>query len=76
MGFFDKIKSFGSKIVRGIRKGWDWVKEKVVPTVKRILPVVSKVAPAVATAVGRPDIGAAVSKGADTAHSVMTALGI
>ena len=74
MGFFDKLKSFGSKIVRGIRKGWDFVKTKVAPVVRKVLPTVSKLAPVVATAVGRPDVGMAVSKGADTAGRVMDAL--
>ena len=39
MGFWDKIKSFGSKVVKGIRKGWDWVKEKVAPVVRKVLPL-------------------------------------
>ena len=74
MGFWDRIKSFGSKVIGGIRKGWDWVKGKVAPIVRKVLPVVSKVAPAIGGALGRPDIGAAVSKGADTAGHVMDAL--
>lgn len=74
MGFFDKLKNFGSKIVRGIRKGWDFVKDKVAPVVRRVLPTVQKLAPAIGTAVGRPDIGTAVSKGAGTAASIMDTL--
>lgn len=74
MGFFDKIKAFGSKIVKGIRKGWDWVKDKVAPVVRKVLPVVGKVAPVIGGALGRPDIGMAVSKGTDTAGKVMDAL--
>ena len=74
MGFWDKIKSFGSKVVKGIRKGWDWVKEKVAPVVRKVLPVVGKVAPVIGGAVGRPDIGMAISKGTDTAGKVMDAL--
>ena len=74
MGFFDKLKSFGSKIVRGIRKGWDFVKTKVAPVVRKVLPTVQKLAPAIGTAVGRPDVGMAVSKGAGTAAGVMDAL--
>ena len=70
MGFWDKIKSFGSKVVKGIRKGWDWVKEKVSPVVRKILPVVSKVAPAFGPK------GAVVSKVADTAGQVMDAVGL
>lgn len=74
MGFFDKLKSFGSKIVSGIRKGWDWVKGKVAPVVRKVIPVVQKVAPIIGTALGRPDIGMAVSKGAGTVGGVMDTL--
>ena len=75
MSFWDKIKSFGSKVVKGIRKGVDWVKSKIFPVVKRVAPVVSKLAPAIGTAVGRPDVGMAIGKGADTAGRVVSALG-
>lgn len=48
MGFFDKLKSFGSKIVNGVRKGWDFVKDKVAPVVKKLWnPVKEHVAPLV-----------------------------
>ena len=70
MGFFDKLKSFGSKIVSGIRKGWTWVKDKVAPVVRKVLPVVSKVAPMFGPK------GAVISKVADTADNVMGALGM
>lgn len=76
MGFFDKLKSFGSKIVSGIRKGWDWVKTKVAPVVRKILPVVSKTAPVVGAALGRPDIGMTVGKVADTVGGVMGRMGM
>ena len=36
MGFFDKLKSFGSKIVKGVRKGWDFVKERVAPVIRKV----------------------------------------
>jgi len=36
MGFFDKLKNFGSKIVRGIRKGWDFARDKIVPIVRKV----------------------------------------
>lgn len=68
MGFFDKLKAFGSKIVTGIRKGWDFVKTKVAPVVRKVLPVVGKVAPMLGPK------GAAVAKVADTAGGVMDAL--
>ena len=46
MGFFDKLKNFGSKIVRGIRKGWDFARDKVMPVVRKLWnPVKEHVAP-------------------------------
>ena len=46
MGFFDKLKNFGSKIVSGIRKGWDFARDKVVPVVKKLWnPVKQNIAP-------------------------------
>ena len=76
MGFFDKLKSFGSKIVHGIRKGWDWVKTKVAPVVRKVLPVIGKTAPVIGTALGRPDIGMTVGRVGDTAGQVMGRLGM
>lgn len=63
MGFFDKLKSFGSKIVKGIRKGYDFVKDKVAPIVRKVLPVVQTAGPAIATAVGHPEVGMGIAKG-------------
>lgn len=40
MGLWDSIKSFGSKIFRRVREGI----QKVIPIVKRLAPVVQKVA--------------------------------
>ena len=74
MGFFDKLKNFGSKIVRGVRKGWDFVKTKVAPVVRKALPTIGKIAPVIATAFGRPDVGMGISKGTDTAGRIMDAL--
>ena len=48
MGFFDKLKNFGSKVISGIRKGWDFVKNKVAPVVKKLWnPVKEHIAPLV-----------------------------
>ena len=58
MGFFDRIKNFGSKVVRGIRKGWDFVKDKVAPIVRKVLPYVQPAATAIGTAFGHPEAGA------------------
>ena len=44
MGFFDKLKNFGSKVIKGVRKGWDFVKEKVVPVVKKVWGVAKPIA--------------------------------
>lgn len=62
MGFFDKLKSFGSKIVSGIRKGWTWVKDKVAPVVRKILPVVGPAATVIGGAFGHPEAGAIAEK--------------
>lgn len=70
MGFFDKLKSFGSKIVSGIRKGWDFVKGKVAPVVRKILPVAKTVAPMI------PKFGPAISKGLDVADKGMSLFGM
>lgn len=44
MGFFDRVKNFGSKIISGVRKGWDFVKDKVAPAIRKVLPVAGKIA--------------------------------
>lgn len=44
MGFFDKLKNFGSKVITGVRKGWDFVKNKVAPVVRNVLPYAQKAA--------------------------------
>ena len=50
MGFFDKIKDFGSRIVRGVRRGWEFVRDRVAPVVRRVYdvakPVVNTLFPA------------------------------
>lgn len=70
MGFFQKLKDFGSKVVRGIRKGWEFVRDRVAPVVRKILPIAKSVAPAFGPK------GMAVSQGIDTGEKVMTALGL
>ena len=64
MGFFDKLKNFGSKVIKGVRKGYDFVKDKIAPVVRKVLPIVQTAGSAAATALGRPDIGMGISKGA------------
>ena len=44
MGFFDKLKNFGSKIINGVRKGWDWAKNKVAPIVRKVWGVAKPIA--------------------------------
>lgn len=70
MGFFDKLKNFGSKIVSGIRKGWDFVKNKVAPVIRKVLPVAKAGAGIIGTALGHPEaaliadkVGGVVDKG-------------
>ena len=75
MGFFDKLKNFGSKIVRGIRRGYEWVRDKVAPVVRKVLPVVQTVGPAVATAVGHPEVGQGIAKGTQIADKVLRFMG-
>ena len=75
MGFFDKLKNFGSKIVRGIRRGYEWVRDRVAPVVRKILPVVQTVGPAVATAVGHPEVGQGIAAGAGVADKVLRFMG-
>lgn len=62
MGFFQKLKDFGSKVVRGIRKGWDFVRDKVAPVVRKILPVVKTGATVIGTALGHPEAGLIADK--------------
>ena len=76
MGFFDKLKSFGSKVVRGIRKGWDFVKTKVAPVVRKVLPFVGPAATAVGAAFGRPDVGLKAGQIAGKVGDVMTRIGM
>lgn len=62
MGFFQKLKDFGSKVVRGIRKGWDFVRDKVAPVVRKILPAVKTGATVIGTALGHPEVGAVADR--------------
>lgn len=60
MGFFDKLKNFGSKIVSGVRRGWDFVRNRVAPVVRKILPIATTAGQGIATALGHPGIGAGI----------------
>ena len=44
MGFFQKLKDFGSKVVRGVRKGWDFVRDKVAPVIRKAIPIANSIA--------------------------------
>ena len=61
MGFFDKLKSFGSKIVKGVRKGWDFVKDKVAPVVRKILPYAQVAGSGIASALGHPGVASGIN---------------
>lgn len=60
MGFFDKLKNFGSKIVSGVRKGWDFVRNRVAPVVRKVLPYAQAAGQGIATALGHPGIAAGI----------------
>lgn len=75
MGFFDKLKNFGSKIVSGIRKGWDFVRDKVAPVVRKILPVVKTGATVIGTALGHPEAGAVAGKIGDVVDKGLSFIG-
>ena len=60
MGFFDKLKNFGSKIITGVRKGWDFVKDKVAPVIRKALPAATAAGQGIATALGHPGAAAAI----------------
>ena len=36
MGFFQKLKDFGSKVVKGVRKGYEFVRDKVAPVISKV----------------------------------------
>ena len=59
MGLFQKLKDFGSKVVRGVRKGWDFVRDKVAPVARKILPIAQTFGNAIPQA--KPFIGAATN---------------
>lgn len=65
MGFFQKLKDFGSKIVKGIKKGWDWLRDKAAPVVRKILPIAKTGATVIGTALGHPEAGAIAGKVGD-----------
>lgn len=70
MGFFQKLKDFGSKIVKGVKKGWDWLRDKAAPVVRKILPAAKTAAGVIGTALGHPEaagiadkVGGVIDKG-------------
>ena len=62
MGFFQKLKDFGSKIVKGVKKGWDWLRDKAAPVIRKVLPVARDAATAIGGAFGHPEAGAIADK--------------
>ena len=75
MGFFDKLKNFGSKIVRGVRKGWDFVKNKIAPVVRKVLPAATTAGQAIATGLGHPEIAAGIGSASGVADKVLKFMG-
>ena len=75
MGFFDKLKNFGSKIVKGIRKGWDFVRDKVAPVVRKVLPIARTAGSIIGGAIGGPGAVAGVNKVADVVDKGLSFIG-
>lgn len=75
MGFFQKLKDFGSKVVHGIRKGWDFVRDKVAPVVRKVLPIAQKGAAAIGTALGHPEVAGIASKVGDVVDKGLSFIG-
>ena len=36
MGLWDKIKNFGSKVIKGVQSGIAWVRDKAAPVIKKV----------------------------------------
>ena len=62
MGLFQKLKDFGSKIVRGVKKSWDWIRDKAAPVVRKVLPIAQQGAKMIGGAVGHPEVGLIADK--------------
>ena len=75
MGFFQKIKDFGSKIVRGVKKGWEWLRDKAAPVVRKVLPVARTIGTAIGGAIGGPAGMAGVNKVADVVDKGLQYIG-
>lgn len=71
MGLWDKIKNFGSKVIKGVRKGWDFLRDKVVPVARKVLPYAATAGKIAATALGHPEVSAGITAGQATANKVM-----
>ena len=65
MGFWDKIKNFGSRVWQGIRKGAGWVKDKAVSVGRKIIEIAKPVATIVGNLV--PGKVGAIAKGVSAA---------
>ena len=75
MGFFQKLKDFGSKVVRGIRKGWDFVRDKVAPVVRKVLPAARTIGGVIGGALGGPGGVATAQKIGDVVDKGLTMIG-
>lgn len=68
MSFLNKVKGFFSRVGRGIKKGWNWVKDKVgrvvAPLYSAAKPVIEKFVPG----------GHVITKVADTVLPTIQAL--
>lgn len=74
--FGQKLKEFGSKIVSGIKTGFKWAKDKLIPWVKdKGIPMIQKIGPAVSGLLGHPEAGPAITQGADKAKQILGMFG-
>ena len=71
MGLWQKIKDFGSKVVKGIKRGYEWVRDKAVPVVKKVWGVAKPVVTAI-----NPAAGAAMNAAEGVASRIGGALGL
>ena len=62
-GFWNKVKGFFGKVGNGIKKGFQWIKDKAIPAVGKVIKGVAPVAQTVAGALSAvPGQVGAISK--------------
>lgn len=71
MGLIQKIKDFGSKIIHGVKKGWEVVRDKVAPFLRKALPIAKTAASGAAAAFGHPELIPTIEKGGAVADRIL-----